>query len=82
MVCLVFVGLPRRCLSICSSPALLPRRSLLAAVSHVLFLLLLPVPLLSSVTKNCGVTCVTSKIHERVNFVWNLLVYLISAVSA
>ena len=34
------------------------------------------------VTKNCGVTCVTSKIRERVNFVWNLLVYLISAVSS
>ena len=36
----------------------------------------------SVVTKNCGVTCVTSKIRERVNFVWNLLVYLISAVSS
>ena len=27
-------------------------------------------------------TCVTSKIRERVNFVWNLLIYLISAVSS
>ena len=36
----------------------------------------------AAVTKNCGVTCVTSKIRERVNFVWNLLVYLISAVSS
>ena len=34
------------------------------------------------VTKNCGVTCVTLKIRERVNFVWNLLVYLIGAVSS
>ena len=34
------------------------------------------------VTKNCGVTCVTLKIGERANFVFNLLAYLISAVSS
>ena len=33
-----------------------------------------------SVTKNCGVTRVTSKIREHVNFVWNLLLYLIGHV--
>ena len=33
------------------------------------------------VTKNCGVTCVTSKIRECPNFVSNPLAYLISVVS-
>ena len=33
------------------------------------------------VTKNCGMTCVTWRIRERVNFVSNLLAYLISVAS-
>ena len=33
------------------------------------------------VTKNCGVTCVPSKIRECANFVSNLLAYLISVAS-
>ena len=35
----------------------------------------------ASVTKNCGVTCVTWKIHECANFVSNLLAYLSSVAS-
>ena len=34
-----------------------------------------------SVTKNCGVSCVTWKIRECANFVSNLLAYLIRAFS-
>ena len=37
--------------------------------------------LFRDVTKNCGVTTVTWKIHESANFISNLLAYLISVAS-